>query len=118
MSAPDLILACSGPGASDAIRLAMNIGYFCAALGVVIIVALAFVASKADRLPRGRRERVRQKLRFTTPSAILMLLIHPAGTVSATHGDCGMLKVQASLFFTAVYIGLLIFQCRTFHRTS
>jgi len=39
-----------------------------------------------------------------------MLLIHPAWTVSAIHGDCGGMKIQTSVFFTAVYFGLIIFQ--------
>jgi hypothetical protein len=81
-----------------AIQQAITFGYFCAAAGGVVTLALAYDAIKM----RG--------FRFTLPAAAVMLLIHPAWTVSAIHGDCGSMKIQASMFFTAVYFGFIIFQ--------
>ncbi|MSU57406.1 MAG: hypothetical protein EXS35_04375 [Pedosphaera sp.] len=93
-----VILACSGPGAMATIYQSITIGYFCAAIGGVITLALAY------DLVRMRR------LRFTLPTAGLLLLIHPAWTVGAFHGDCGFMKRDISYFFTAVYFSLLIYQ--------
>jgi len=95
MSNSFIMLACSGPGAMAAIRQAVIIGYFCAATGGVITLALAY-----DSTRRGHS-------RFTLPIAATMLLIHPAWTVSAVHGDCGSLKIQTSIVFTIVYLGLM-----------
>lgn len=92
------ILACSGPGAGAAIQQAITFGYFCAAAGGVVTVALAYVAMRMRRFS------------FPLPVAAVMLLIHPAWTVSAIHGDCGGLKNLTSMIFSVVYLGLLIFQ--------
>jgi hypothetical protein len=93
-----IMLACSGPGAMAAIQQAITFGYFCAGAAGVVTLALAFDAVRLRRF------------RFTLPVAAVMLLIHPAWTISATRGDCGGFKIQTSLFFTAVYFGLMIFQ--------
>jgi hypothetical protein len=81
-----------------AIHQAITIGYFCAGAAGVITLALACDAMRSRRF------------RFTLPVAAMMLLIHPAWTVSATHGDCGGFKIQTSIFFTTAYFGLIIFQ--------
>jgi hypothetical protein len=98
MNASLAILACSGPGAFIAIRQNITIGYFAAAIGAVVVLAIAYDALRTRRL------------RLTLPSAALMLLIHPAWTISAVHGDCGYSKRDASYFFTAVYLLLLFYQ--------
>src|SRR5437588_147441 len=93
-----LILACSGPGAGAAIQQSIIIGYFCAAIGAVITLALAY-----DSWRMGYA-------RFTLTVALLMLFLHPAWTISAIHGDCGFLKRDVSYFFTAIYLGLMTYQ--------
>lgn len=80
------------------IQQSITIGYFCAAFGGVITVALAY------DLLRTRR------VRFTLPVAGLLMCVHPAWTVSATRGDCGFFKRDVSYFLTAVFIALLIYQ--------
>ena len=93
-----VILACSGPGAAATIQQSITIGYFCAAFGGVITLALAFDAWRV------------RDWRFTLPIAAVMLLVHPAWTVSAVHGDCGFFKRDVSYFFTAIYVALMIYQ--------
>ena len=80
------------------IEQSITIGYFCAACGGVATVALAY-----DFL---RTRRVKMAL----PVAGLLMLVHPAWTVSATRGDCGFFKREVSYVFTAVFIALLIYQ--------
>lgn len=92
------VLACSGPGALIAIRQNITIGYFAAAIGAVVVLALAYDALRTRRL------------RLTLPSAALLLLLHPAWTISAVHGDCGYFKRDASYYFTAGYFLLLVYQ--------
>lgn len=94
-----VVLACSGPGAAALIQENIVTGYFCAAIGGVITLALGFDAWRTRRW------------RFAFPVATVMLLMHPAWTVSAIHGDCGFFKRDVSYVFTAVYLGLLIYRC-------
>ena len=98
MNTTSYFFACSGPGAMAAIQESITVGYLCAAMGGVIAVALAHDILRTRRV------------RFTLPLALLMLLIHPAWTVSADHGDCGMLKLDVAHAFTVVYFGLMIYQ--------
>ena len=93
-----VVLACSGPGAATLIQRNISIGHFCAAIGGIITLALGFDAWRTSRW------------KFAFPVATVMLLMHPAWTVSAIHGDCGLFKRDASYFFTAIYFGLLIYQ--------
>ena len=81
-----------------AIQESIAIGYVCAAVGSVATLALAFDSLRTRRI------------RWTLPVAGLLMLLHPAWTVSATHGDCGFLKREASFALTAVFVGLLIYQ--------
>lgn len=98
MNISPFILACSGPGAMATIQKSITIGYFCAAFGAVVTLALAYDFVRARRV------------RFTLRVAGLLMLVHPAWTVSATSGDCGFFKREVSYIFTAVFIGLLIYQ--------
>ena len=76
----------------------ITIGYFCAAIGGVVTIALAY-------------DLVRTRwMRCILPVAALLLLIHPAWTVSASMGDCGYTKREFSCVFTTIYFGLLIYQ--------
>ena len=81
-----------------AIQQAITFGYFCAAAGGIVTLALAYDAMRMRRF------------RFTLPVTAVMMLIHPAWTAGAVHGDCGGLKIQTSAFFTAVHLGLMFFQ--------
>lgn len=81
-----------------AIQVAITFGYFCSAAGGVITLALAYDAMRMKRI------------RLTLPAAVLILVLHPAWTVSATSGDCGHFKIESSIFFTAVFLSLMIFQ--------
>lgn len=74
------------------------IGYFCAAVGGVITLAMIY-----DHI------RMRQWT-FLPLICGLLLLIHPAWTVSAVHGDCGYSKRHASNLFSVIYVGLLMYQ--------
>jgi len=93
-----LTLACSGPGTVvvDAINRAITTGYLCAAASGVITAAIAI-----DAWRRGRR-------RYIFWVAAVILAIHPAWTVSAVHGDCGALKVCASLLCLLMHAGLML----------
>lgn len=93
-----IIVACSGPGAATAIQQNITIGYFCAAIGAVITLALAYNAWRS------------QQFRFTLPIAAVLLLLHPAWTISAVHGDCGFFKRDASYTFLGVYFVLMVYQ--------
>lgn len=84
------LLACSGPGAAESIALSIQIGYrhavFCSGVLAAALVLLAF-------FPK----------RWLFPAIIaISLLIHPAWTISATHGDCGYLKRDISRLFTGI----------------
>ena len=80
------------------IQQSITIGYFCAALGGIVTLALWY-----DFVRTGKK-------RFPLSLAGFFLLIHPAWTVSAIHGDCGFLKRNFSYGFTALFIGLLVIQ--------
>jgi hypothetical protein len=80
------------------IQQSIALGYLCAAFGSIATLALIY------DFARTRRKR------FTLPVAGLLMLVHPAWTVSAIHGDCGFAKREASYVLTAVFIGLLIYQ--------
>jgi hypothetical protein len=98
MNTSPFILACSGPGAMTVIQQSITIGYFCAAFGGVATLALAYDFLRTRRV------------RFTLPVASLLMLVHPAWTVSATRGDCGFFKRDVSYVLTAIFIGLLFYQ--------
>ncbi|MEE3718124.1 hypothetical protein V2H45_15395 [Tumidithrix elongata RA019] len=96
MNNSPFILACSGPGAMFAIQQSITIGYFCAVFGGVATIAIAYNFLQTRRV------------RFTLPVAGLLMLVHPAWTVSAIHGDCGYFKREVSYVLTAIFAGLLI----------
>lgn len=93
-----LILACSGPEAMATIRSNQVLGDVCAAIGAVVLLALAWDFYRT------------RTMRLTLPAAVLLLAVHPAWTVSAIEGDCGTWKREASILFTAAFLGLAIYQ--------
>jgi len=84
------LFACSGPGAGEAIAVSILIGYRHAALAAVLLgLGLLLLALSPKR--------------WLFPAILgALLLLHPAWTVSAIHGDCGFMKRDASRVFTAV----------------
>ena len=96
-----LPLACSGPGAGPAIAASISIGYYCAGLAALITTALFFLYRS-----RGGSAGVAW-------TGIVLLLLHPAWTISATHGDCGVLKLAASGVVSLAFVVLLLFQVRS-----
>lgn len=93
-----MVMACSGPGAGQAIALNIRAGYGCAAFGMLVTLALFY-------LQRFRGGRV-----WPFSTGLVLLAIHPAWTIRATGGDCGTLKLATSWFVSFLFIGLLIFQ--------
>jgi hypothetical protein len=93
-----LVLACSGPEAGVSIYAAILTGYLSAAGGVVTVLALGIDAWRC------RRVRVPLQL------ACLLILIHPAWTISAIQGDCGGQKKVASWICTVAFVGLAAIQ--------
>jgi len=85
-----LEFACSGPGAGTLIARNTEIGYaHGSVVGVLFLISLvAFSLAKR---------------RWLIPAIMFGLLVfHPAWTISATSGDCGFLKRDASYAFTGL----------------
>jgi len=93
-----ILFACKGPWAALSIQQSTIVGYYCAAAGAVISLALLRESLRGYEVG----------LRFAL--AFILLVLHPAWTVSAESGDCGAFKLQTSLLATVVYFGLLIYQ--------
>jgi hypothetical protein len=98
MNGLPIMLACKGPWAALSIEQSTLFGYYCAAAGSVIAVALFRESLRGYRLP------------WKLTIAVCLLAIHPAWTISAEIGDCGAFREQTSLLVTATYFGLLIHQ--------
>lgn len=90
------IVACSGPGAAIAITKSTAIGYWFAA-------ATAYITIWLFRL------RVRTGWDWPAYSGALLLVLHPAWTISAS-GDCGMMKVMFCYSSFLLICGVLIQQ--------
>jgi len=91
------IVACSGPGAGQAI--ADSIAY---ANGQAIVALILTIATAGLWLVFRR-----QALVWAFLASLVFLCIHPAWTVSAIHGDCGQFKVMAATFVSFV-TGILL----------
>jgi hypothetical protein len=89
------VFACSGPHAGELISKSIAFGFEQA-----VVVGILFMVSMAlYRLSM-------RALYF--PSLLLgLLVLHPAWTVSAISGDCGILKRGASEVVTAIAIIIL-----------
>lgn len=92
------MFACSGPGAGAAIARSIEIGYTHAGvLAGLLMVSVAVFA-------RGPR-------RWDVPVVLLvLLLLHPAWTISAISGDCGFFKRDASRVVTGLGCAALCWQ--------
>jgi len=93
-----IMVACKGPWARLAMEESSITAYYCAAAGAVI--TLLFLRDSI------RGYHVAPSL---TVSCILLLL-HPAWTISAERGDCGAFKLQTALLVPLAYAALLIYQ--------
>ena len=86
-------LACSGPGAAEAIRTNHQAGLLSFGLvATIIIISLAI------------RRFAAASTRWYT---LLLIVLHPYCYLSATSGDCGYLLRDTSLFFAGVALGVL-----------
>jgi hypothetical protein len=91
------ILACSGAGGALATSRSIAYGfYFAAATGYITIWLFRL------RAPTGRD--------WPAYWSLLFLILHPAWTVSAHHGDCGMMKTITSLIVFVLVSAFLMFQ--------
>ncbi len=85
---PAAALACSGPGAPAAIARADRIGWALLA-GTALLVAATHFAAR--RPPSTRR-------------LIVALLVHPGWWLGARGGDCGRMRVAASIAATVLFV--------------
>lgn len=91
------ILACSGPGVGQAIARSVAIGY-------VSALAVAFLTIWLFRL-RGRTGRD-----WPAYWSLGLLAVHPAWTIGADRGDCGMMKIILSGLVFLLVLGFLVLQ--------
>lgn len=95
MNSTILILACSGPGAGQAIARNIAIGYFFAVgTGLATICYFWFRSWNGGNWP--------------AYACATLLAFHPAWSISARRGDCGATKVMASLVVFSIAFGLLV----------
>jgi hypothetical protein len=97
------ILACSGPGAGQAIARSITIGYFSAAAVAYMTICLFRLSSRTGRY-------------WPAYLSALLLSLHPAWTISAVRGDCGIAKVVFSVVLLLLISGLLTLQIITARR--
>lgn len=95
MTSSTLFLACSGPGASEAIARNIAIGYFFAVGTGVATVCYFWLRSWTGG-------------NWPAYACALLLAFHPAWTISARRGDCGNTKAMVSLFVFSIALGLLV----------
>jgi hypothetical protein len=93
-----IIFACKGPWAGMMIEQSEITGYYCAAAGAVITLFLLRDCIRGYHVVP------------TLTIACVLFVLHPAWTIRAEGGDCGIFKLQASLLVTITYVGLLIYQ--------
>ncbi len=90
-------LACSGAGGALATSRSIAYGfYFAAGTGYITIWLFRLRAQTGRDWP--------------AYWSLLFLILHPAWTVSANHGDCGIMKTITSLVVFILVSAFLIFQ--------
>lgn len=92
-------LACSGPGASDAIALSSLIGLACA-LGSIAATVMLFVRSRGAK-PSGLLDAARI-------TAVVFAALHPLWTFGTVSGDCGYTVRYAAPVVLLLHCGLLL----------
>ncbi|MEK0451666.1 MAG: hypothetical protein RL088_3934 [Verrucomicrobiota bacterium] len=95
---PLVFLACSGPGAANAIAKSDSIGDYCAGFAALVTLALYLLCLR------------RNGKAWPAYAGSFLLLLHPAWTVSSRGGDCGLFKRDASYFVSFVFVAFLVFQ--------
>ena len=90
------LIACSGPGAASTIRVNVAYAQICAEVGAFITLALIY---------DGIRHHQWGKAWW---AAALLMLIHPAWTVSAYDGDCGYTLYDAAFMVLTAHGVLLL----------
>jgi hypothetical protein len=86
-----VIFACSGPHAIEFIGDNILTAYISAAFGFILVLGTVvfYFLRKNKGLP-------------TIWFSVAVLVMHPAWTIGAVHGDCGILKASASKYATGV----------------
>lgn len=95
-----MLFACSGDGAGPYIVRSEFLGYCHAGIVAILLMASAMLSFRGTRTP------------FVPALLAILLLIHPAWTIDATSGDCGMLKRIVSYAFTGIGVAALLCQGR------
>ena len=88
-----LILACSGPGAPDAMARASLVGVGCL---LISFAATVFAIVRARRLA----------VRAPALAAVLLLLFHPTVWLGVTSGDCGRMLLMVGPAVAVVHAGI------------
>ncbi len=83
-----MTFACSGPGAPHAIARNIEIGYTHAAIAAGLLLASVVLFAGLTHY------------RIWSILSAAFVILHPAWTVSAIHGDCGEMKHDLSWVFT------------------
>jgi hypothetical protein len=91
------LLGCSGDNVGAIIAESVRAGYWHALVGACLFVSSLLLASQW----RGW---------WLAGVLFAMLVVHPAWTVSAVHGDCGHIKDIASWWFTGIAVTILVTQ--------
>jgi hypothetical protein len=92
------LIACSGPGAMDAIRQNLAIAFSCASASGVIFTAMLIVYAMHGRAWA------------CIAVAAPLTLLHPAWIDGGIHGDCGYSMRDQSCFGLAIVAVLFIVQ--------
>ena len=93
------VLACSGPGASDAMASASLIGLAC--------LAVSFAATITS-VVRARKVQLRL-VKTAAVVAVILLLVHPTVWLGVSSGDCGNALRMVGPVFAALHLGILGF---------
>lgn len=86
------VMACSGPGTGEAISRSIGIGYYCA-IGSIVLTLFTGLLHRSSRI-RGTR--------IALILSILLTVLHPGIWINAASGDCGMLRMNASIIVTGL----------------
>ena len=102
-----MLLACSGPGAGQAMADSIAFGNIAAAVTLALLVAACLIHIWAVS---GQY--------WILWFYLLPMAVHPAWTIGVTQGDCGAEKVQASIVWVVVALFVLSGATRNGHRSE